>query len=146
MLFRSITKTFRKKDLAPLINETIGALIMLLLVYFGGLLILKNASGGLSGKVFLTFIIVFSQMLRPIQGISTALANLAKARVSLDRINEVLNQPEIIVEKQDAAEVPDFKEEIQFKDVSFSYVNDPVLKDLSFTIKKGQTVAIVGVW
>ena len=141
---RLITKTFRKKDLAPLINETIGALIMLLLVYFGGLLILKNVSGGLSGEVFLTFIIVFSQMLRPIQGISTALANLAKARVSLDRINEVLNQPEIIVEKQDAVEAVDFKEEIQFKDVSFSYANDPVLKDLSFTIKKGQTVAIVG--
>ena len=141
---RLITKTFRKKDLAPLINETLGALIMLLLVYFGGSLILNHQSGGLSGEVFLTFIIVFSQMLRPIQGISSALANLAKARVSLDRINEILVQDEVIKNSPDAVTLSSFTDSIGFENVSFSYKADLVLKNVSFTIKKGQTIAIVG--
>ena len=139
-----ITKTFRKKDLAPLINETLGALIMLLLVYFGGVLILNRQSDGLSGEVFLTFVIVFSQMLRPIQGISSALANLAKARVSLDRINEILAHDEVIKNAPDAVKLNTFADSISFENVSFSYKSDLVLKNVSFTIKKGQTIAIVG--
>ncbi|MFM7595743.1 MAG: ABC transporter ATP-binding protein [Flavobacteriales bacterium] len=139
-----ITKTFRKKDLAPLINETLGALIMLLLVYFGGILILGHQSNGLSGEVFLTFVIVFSQMLRPIQGISTALANLAKARVSLDRINEILNQDLVIKNANDALKLREFNDTIHFDNVSFAYQSESVLNGVSFTIKKGQTIAIVG--
>ncbi|MFM1893527.1 MAG: hypothetical protein RIQ90_693 [Bacteroidota bacterium] len=139
-----ITKTFRKKDLAPLLNETIGALIMLLIVWFGGVLILDHRGVGLSGEVFLTFIIVFSQLLRPIQGISTSLSNLAKARVSLDRINEVLNQPEVILEEKDPTILTDFTNRLTFQNVSFSYQSDPILCDLNLEIKKGQTIALVG--
>ena len=139
-----ITKTFRKKDLAPLINETLGALIMLLLVYFGGILILDRQSDGLSGEVFLTFVIVFSQMLRPIQGISSALANLAKARVSLDRINEILDQDVVIRNAEGAIHLKEFKDAIRFEKVSFAYNAEAVLKDVSFSIKKGQTIAVVG--
>ena len=141
---RLITKTFRKKDLAPLINETLGALIMLLLVYFGGSLILANKSNGLSGEVFLTFVIVFSQMLRPIQGISSALANMAKARVSLDRINEILTQDEVIIDPETPVVLNGFNECLSFNHVTFSYQQVPVLSDVSFTVKKGQTIAIVG--
>ena len=141
---RLITKTFRKKDLAPLINETIGALIMLLLVYFGGSLILANQGNGLSGEVFLTFVIVFSQMLRPIQGISSALANMAKARVSLDRINEILTQNEKIVDPEKPIILNGFNKSLSFNHVTFSYQHNPVLSDVNFTVKKGQTVAIVG--
>lgn len=141
---RLITKTFRKKDLAPLINETIGALIMLLLVYFGGALILAHQSNGLSGEVFLTFVIVFSQMLRPIQGISSALANMAKARVSLDRINEILTKDEVIIDPENPVKLNAFNESLSFNHVTFSYQQEPVLSDVNFTVKKGQTVAIVG--
>jgi subfamily B ATP-binding cassette protein MsbA len=141
---RLITKTFRKKDLAPLINETLGALIMLLLVFFGGRLILNHQSGVLSGEVFLTFIIVFSQMLRPIQGISSSLANLAKARVSLGRIQEILIQDEVIKNAPNAIKLSAFEDTIAFNGVSFSYTSDLVLEDISFEIKKGQTIAVVG--
>ncbi len=141
---RLITKTFRKKDLAPLINETIGALIMLLLVFLGGWMILNHHSGGLSGEVFLTFIIIFSQMLRPIQGISSSLANLAKARVSLDRIQEVLLQDEVIENAPNAIKISGFESTIAFEGVSFSYSSGLVLEDITFEIKKGQTIAVVG--
>ena len=139
-----ITKTFRKKDLAPLINETLGSLIMLLLVWFGGMLILDHHNTGLSGEVFLTFIIVFSQLLRPIQSVSNALANLAKARVSLDRIHEILAQDEKIVDAHDALTIHEFKDSLQFQNVSFGYAAHPVLQEVSFQIKRGQKIAIVG--
>lgn len=139
-----ITKTFRKKDLSPLINETIGSFIMVLLVWFGGILILNKTASGLSGEMFLTFIIVFSQLLRPIQSVSNALANMAKAKVSMDRINEVLDQDEQIVDAPKSKSITTFREEIAFNDVVFSYQNEPVLSQISFSVKKGQTIAIVG--
>lgn len=139
-----ITKTFRKKDLSPLINETLGSLIMVLLVWFGGILILNKTSSGLSGEMFLTFIIVFSQLLRPIQSVSNALANMAKAKVSMDRINEVLEQDEQIVDSPTSKNITTLREEISFNDVVFSYQKEPVLSHISFSVKKGQTVAIVG--
>ena len=139
-----ITKTFRKKDLSPLINETLGSLIMVLLVWFGGILILNKTSSGLSGEMFLTFIIVFSQLLRPIQSVSNALANMAKAKVSMDRIHEVLEQDEQIVDSPTSKNITTLREEISFNDVVFSYQKEPVLSQISFSVKKGQTVAIVG--
>jgi len=139
-----ITKTFRKKDLAPLINETLGSLIMVLLVWFGGILILNKTASGLSGEMFLTFIIVFSQLLRPIQSVSNALANMAKAKVSLDRIQEVLNQDERIVDAPNARTISALNQTLSFEGVSFSYQNEPVLRSIDFTVQKGQTIAIVG--
>lgn len=139
-----ITKTFRKKDLSPLLNETIGALIMLSLVWFGGNLILDHKAGNLNGEVFLTFIIVFSQLLRPIQGISSAMANMTKAKVSLDRINEILVQDEVITEIANPKNIEAFSNEIIFDRVNFSYDKDATLQDISITIKKGQTIAFVG--
>lgn len=139
-----ITKTFRKKDLSPLINETLGACVMLCLVWFGGNLILDHKDNGLTGEVFITFIIVFSQLLRPITGISTALANMAKAQVSLDRINTVLAEDEKIIEIEQAKEMQDFTSKIEFKNVGFQYANEPILKHINLSVNKGMSIAIVG--
>jgi subfamily B ATP-binding cassette protein MsbA len=117
---------------------------MVLLVWFGGILILNKTSSGLSGEMFLTFIIVFSQLLRPIQSVSNALANMAKAKVSMDRIHEVLEQDEQIVDNPTSKNITTLREEISFNDVVFSYQKEPVLSHISFSVKKGQTVAIVG--
>ncbi len=139
-----ITKTFRKKDLSPLLNETLGAMVMLCLVWFGGKLILENRGSGLTGEVFLTFIIVFSQLLRPIQGISSSIANMTKAKVSLDRINAILNEDEKIIEIENAVVLNDFENAIEFINVGFRYGQESVLKSINLTIKKGSRIAIVG--
>ena len=97
-----VTKTFRKKDLSPLLNEVLGTGVMLSLVWFGGKMILESNSDALSGEVFLTFVIVFSQLLRPIQSVSNNMANMTKAHASQDRINEVLDADERIIEKENA--------------------------------------------
>ncbi len=139
-----VTKTFRKKDLSPLLNEVLGAGVMLCLVWFGGKMILESNSDALSGEVFLTFVIVFSQLLRPIQSVSNNMANMTKAFASQDRINEVLDADEKIIEKENAVSVDSFENEILYKNVSFKYGEEPVLKNINLSVKKGATIAIVG--
>ena len=139
-----VTRTMRKKSLSPLLNETIGAGVLLSLVWFGGRMILGGAENALSGEVFLTFIIVFSQFLRPIQNISKNVSNMIKSRASQDRINEVLNLDEVIKEIPNAQVCKSFKKEILFEEVSFNYEENNVLNGINFTIKKGQNIALVG--
>ncbi|MEY3728299.1 MAG: hypothetical protein RL098_1776 [Bacteroidota bacterium] len=125
------TRVFRKRDLSPLVNETLGATVLLALVYFGGRLILNGEHIGLTGEVFLTYIIVFSQFLRPIQSVSNNMANMTKAQASQDRINSLLN-------------AESFNAEISFNNVCFSYQEQPVLAQINWRVKKGTLVAIVG--
>ncbi len=140
-----ITKTFRKKDLSPILNETLGAAVMLALVWFGGSMILDNTNDkALTGEVFITFIIVFSQLLRPIQGISSSIAILNKAKASQDRINEILNTEEKIYEVAHPIKLPDFHDAIRFEHVSFKYKDEFVLKNIQLEIPKGKTIALVG--
>ena len=139
-----ITKTFRKKDLSPLLNETLGAMVMLLLVWFGGNLILDQKGNGLTGEVFMTFIIVFSQLLRPIQGISSSIANMTKANVSLERINNILEEDERIIENPQAIEINGLNDSVEFNNVSFGYGQEVVLNSINLRVEKGSSVALVG--
>ena len=138
------TKTMRKKDVSSLLNETIGAGVMMCLVWFGGQEILENTNNGLTGELFLTFIIIFSQLLRPIQSISNGMALMNKAKVSLDRVNEVLQTDEKIIEKPNAKTIVDFKSKISFENISFKYAEETIISSFSLEVKKGKLIAIVG--
>ena len=138
------TKTMRKKDISSLLNETIGAGVMMCLVWFGGQEILENTNNGLTGEFFLTFIIIFSQLLRPIQSISNGMALMNKAKVSLDRVNEVLQTDEKITEKPNAKTIVDFKSKISFENISFKYAEETIISSFSLEVKKGKLIAIVG--
>lgn len=140
-----VTKTFRKRDLSPILNETLGAGVMLCLVWFGGSMILDVSNDQrLTGEVFITFIIVFSQLLRPIQGIATNIAFLNKAKASQDRINEILNTDEKIYERENPVALKELKTGIRYENVSFKYRDEYVLKNINLTIPKGKTIALVG--
>ncbi|MCO5258958.1 MAG: ABC transporter ATP-binding protein/permease [Crocinitomicaceae bacterium] len=139
------TKAFRKRDLSPPLNEFLAVVVMLGIVWYGGSMILDNSdTNGFDGPQFIGFILVFSQLLRPIQGIATSIANLNKAQAAQERINEVLNTDEKIHENSDALETIQLSEGIHYKNVSFSYNEEPVLKNVSFSIPKGKTIALVG--
>lgn len=139
-----ITKAFRKRDLSPPLNELLGAGVMLCLVWFGGIMILDKNGPTLSGEEFVTYIVVFSQLLRPIQGISTSVGNLNKANPSLERIQMILNMDEVILEQPDAKPVSGLKKSIRLEEVSFRYKDHDVLKNISFELEKGKTIALVG--
>lgn len=140
-----ITKAFRKRDLSSPLNETVGAIVMICIVWYGGSLILDNPNGGgLSGQQFVAFIVVFSQLLRPIQGMARSVANLNKSKASQDRINEILNTDEKIYEVENPIELPELRTEVAYNKVSFRYGSEDVLKNISFSIPTGKTVALVG--
>ena len=127
-----------------MLNETLGAMVMLLLVWFGGNLILDQKGNGLTGEVFMTFIIVFSQLLRPIQGVSSSIANMTKANVSLERINNILEEDERIIEKPHSIVIKDLNDSVEFNNVSFGYGQEVVLNSINLRVKKGSSVALVG--
>lgn len=141
--FRLSNKVYRARDLASPMSEFLGALIMVGLVWYGGSLVLGENSN-LSGEEFIGYIIVFSQILRPAQAIANAWSNVMKGSASLDRINELIQSEPTIVEVPNAIDVPSFKESITFKNVSFAYDASPVLKEISFSLQKGKSIALVG--
>lgn len=140
-----ITLTFRKKDLSSPLNEFLGSVVLVCIVWFGGSMILEaKESSDLTGEEFLTFIIVFSQLLRPISGIAFCISNLNKAKVSQDRINEILNLDEKIYEAENPIPVPNIKNGIVYKNIRFKYKENWVLNNINLEIPQGKTVALVG--
>lgn len=138
-------RMLNKKDIASPLSEVMGALVLVALVWFGGSLILdKDSSSTLNASEFITFIALFSQILRPIQNISKAVTNFNKGLASMDRVNKILDAENPIKDAPNAIEKKDFEGNIIFKDVHFSYDENPLLQDINFELKKGQTIALVG--
>lgn len=139
-----ITKAFRKRELTSPLNETIGSLVMVTIVWYGGLLVLDGGEAAIKGEVFLGFIIVFSQLMRPIQGVSQGMSNLNQAFASLDRINEILDADERIYERENPVKVNEISEGVSYENVWFRYRDEDVIKDVSFKIPAGKMIALVG--
>lgn len=142
------TSAFRQKDLASPLNEFFSAAVLLGIVWFGGSLILEASQnkleGGMSGSEFIAFIVLFSQLLRPIGNVASGMTAMKKAEASLDRINSILDIKESIVDPIQPIEKTDFNSKIEFKNISFSYKDATVLDNISFSLLKGKTVALVG--
>ena len=141
------TNTFRRvvrrAYLAHPVSEFLSTVVLLTVIYYGGMLALKG-TGNMSPDKLIAFVVVFSQIIQPAKAISTAWFNIQKGMASIDRINQVMDAEETIREKPDAVRMKDFGESIEFRNVWFAYNHEPVLKDVSLTIRKGQTVAVVG--
>lgn len=141
------TNTFRRvvrrAYLAHPVSEFLSTLVLLTVIYYGGMLALKG-TGNMSPDKLIAFVVVFSQIIQPAKSISTAWFSIQKGMASIDRINQVMDAEETIREKPDAVRINEFRESIEFRNVWFAYDHEPVLKDVSVMIRKGQTVAVVG--
>ncbi len=134
---------FRKRDLASPISEFLGIAVTALILWYGGRLILSSEAT-LTASKFILYIGIFSQIIVPAKAITTAFYNIQKGSASIDRINQVLDASEVIEEKPDARPIHEFTDKIEYRDVSFRYEKDLVLKNIDFTIPKGKTIALVG--
>ena len=140
---KTFRRVARKAYLAHPVSEFLSTVVLLIVIYYGGFLALKG-TGNMSPDRLIAFVVVFSQIIQPAKSISTAWFNIQKGMASIDRINEVLHAPETITQKPDAVRLAGFRASIEFRNVWFAYNHEPVLKDISLTIRKGQTVAVVG--
>ncbi|MCX6210427.1 MAG: ATP-binding cassette domain-containing protein, partial [Bacteroidetes bacterium] len=132
------------RDLASPISEVLGVMVLSTILWFGGKLILEQKGFGLSGEGFIMYIGVFSQIINPAKTLSTAFYNMQKGTAALFRIEEILNTTNTIVNKENPLEFTEFKNAIELKNISFSYNEIPVLKNINLTIEKGKTIALVG--
>lgn len=136
-------KMARKRDAAAPLSEFMGIAVMLVLVYYGGGLVLEGGTS-FSGSEFFAYIILFARLLTPVKAFSTAYAIVLKGAASADRIEEVLSAKNKITDPVNPKVITDFSTAITYKDVSFAYEEQTVLNGINITIEKGKTIALVG--
>ncbi len=142
--YRSVLKRmWNRRELASPISEFLGISVVVGVLLYGGTMVLTNQSE-LSASQFITYIILYSQILVPAKNISTAITNIQRGLISGERIFEIIDQKEEILDRSNASSITAFKEEIVFKNVSFQYGNEPVLQEVNLRIPKGKTIALVG--
>ncbi|SIT94940.1 ABC transporter ATP-binding protein [Pontibacter indicus] len=132
-----------KRDLASPFSEFMGVTVVAGLLWFGGNLVL-NQQSDLKAEEFITYIVLFSQVLVPAKAMSAAFSNIQRGLVSGDRILKVIDTEPQVTDKPNAKVLPEFHHEIKLQDVSFGYGERPVLQDINLRIQKGKTVALVG--
>lgn len=136
-------RVIRKYFLASPLSEFLATIVIMILLYVGGSMVLEG-SGLMSPEQLIAYLIIFSQIIQPAKNITTAYFSIQKGMASIERIDEIVDAEEKIFEKENAIAVEGFNESIEFRGVWYAYNSEPVLKDINLTIKKGQTVAIVG--
>ena len=142
--FRQLmTSVFHRQTLASPMSEFLGSATIIAILWYGGVEVI-NKTSALDSSKFLGYILLFYTVLNPIKLITTTFYNIQKGEASAERIMQVLNTENSIKDKPNAIVKTNFENKIEFKNISFKYKNDYVLKDFSLTIKKGETVALVG--
>jgi len=139
--FKLMRRLYKREYLSSPVSETVSLTVMAVLLWFGGKLVLSG-EGGLTGDWFIGYLVVFSQIIPPARSISDGWFRIQKGAASLDRLDEILEAAEEV--NAGTAEAQPLESEIRFENITFAYGADPVLKDVSFEVKKGETVALVG--
>lgn len=139
-------RVYRKTDLSAPLSEFLGTAALMIVIYFGGNLVLNNDET-LSASAFITFIAVFSQLIPPAKSFTTAFYNIQKGIASAERIFAILDAPETISDPEKPVALSSFKNKIEYRNVSFAYQRGDagyVLKNINLVIEKGKTIALVG--
>lgn len=133
----------RKNELSSPLSEAIGVVIMAGLMYFGGTLVLGSKSS-MDPEVFIGFLAIFASVIQPAKNFSNGVTSLQKGTISAERIFTIIDTEPAIISKPGAERIEEFKDSIEFRNVSFAYDREYVLKDINLKIEKGKTIALVG--
>lgn len=133
----------KKNELASPISQFLGVSVVAGILVYGGSMVLSGESD-LSASDFITYIIIFTQVLNPAKEISRAMSSIQRGIASAERIFEVIDTPSQIKSPDHPKPLSGFSQSIDFKKVSFAYEDQLVLKNIDFSLKKGKTIALVG--
>jgi subfamily B ATP-binding cassette protein MsbA len=139
--FRLMHRLYRREYLSSPMSEFISLIVISILLFVGGRIVI---SGEMGGELLIGYLVVFSQIIQPARAFSDAIFKISKGAASLERINEILDAPLTVSNPEKPVPLNSFNEKIEFSNIRFGYYGDPVIHDISFTIEKGQTVALVG--
>ena len=140
---RLMNKIWRRKDLAGPSSELLATIVIIIIMWYGGSMVL-NQDVSMLPQTFIAYLIIFSQIIPPSKDLSTAYYNLQRGLASLDIVNFILDADTTINEKPNAEPITAFKEAIEYKNLSFKYIEDYVLKNINIKIEKGKMIALVG--
>ncbi len=133
----------RKNELASPISQFMGVSVVAGILVYGGSLVLSGASD-LSASDFITYIIIFTQVLNPAKEISRAVSSIQRGIASAERIFEVVDTESQIKSPAHPKQLSGFNTNIEFRNVSFAYEEKTVLKEINFKLEQGKTIALVG--
>jgi subfamily B ATP-binding cassette protein MsbA len=136
-------KMVRRQQLGSPVSQTLGVLVVVFIVLYGGTMILTNQSD-LTAPKFLVYIAMFSQVMQPIKAIADSFSGIHSGIAAGERVLELIDTKPQMIDKPDAVVLPQFQDSIKLENVSFNYGEKPILKGINLTIKKGQTIALVG--
>ncbi|MBU8892801.1 MAG: ABC transporter ATP-binding protein/permease [Bacteroidales bacterium] len=138
-----MNRIWRRKDLAGPLSEFLSTFVIVILLWYGGNMVLGNTST-LNPADFILYLVIFSQIIVPAKDLSSVHYNIQKGMASMDRIDHVLDADISIKEKPNAEPITDFTQTVEYKNLSFKYIEDYVLKNINIKIEKGKTIALVG--
>ena len=148
--FDSINSSYReqvrrvntRQQLAHPMSEFLGTLLIVIVLWFGGTLVLNNMT--LSGPMFIYYLVMLYSIINPLKEFSKASYNIPKGLASMERVDKILKAENTIKEKPEPVRITSFGHSIEFRNVSFRYGEKWVLRDINLKIEKGKTVALVG--
>lgn len=142
--FRDATnRVAMRQALAHPMSEFLGTLLIVLVLWFGGTLILSDNSP-IDASTFIFYMVILYSIINPLKDFSKASYNIPKGLASMERVDKILKARNPIVERPEARPVSEMKEGLEFRHVSFSYGTHEVIHDVNLRIRKGETIALVG--
>ena len=123
-------------------SEFLGTLLIVIVLWFGGVLVLNYQA--LSGPIFIYYMVMLYSIINPLKDFSKASYNIPKGLASMERVDKILLAENTIKEVPTPKHIASFEHQIEFRNVSFRYADQWILKDVTLTIPKGKTIALVG--
>ncbi len=142
--YRLMVKLYRKHYLGSPLTEVLSSITLAILIFFGGQLVLSEDNAGFTGEFFITFLLIFSQLITPAKSFSQAYFKIQKGLASVERINDILDAEPEITSPKNPKSLSGLSNSIMIEDVRFKYGQAEVLKGVNLEIRKGQKVALVG--
>lgn len=137
-----IMKVNIRQQMAHPMSEFLGTVMIVIVLWFGGILVLNGKT--LDGPTFIYYMVMLYSIINPLKEFSKAGYNIPKGLASMERVDKIL-QAEIDIKEKDCPEtISSFEHQIEFRNVSFRYGEQWVLRDINLTIPKGKTIALVG--
>ena len=132
-----------RQQLAHPMSEFLGTILIVIVLWFGGTLILNN-EGNIDAPTFIYYLVILYSLVNPLKEFSKASYNIPKGLASMERVDKILLAENKLVEPEHPKAISDLKDRIEYRGVSFKYDTKWVLRDVNLTIEKGKTIALVG--
>ncbi len=137
-----IMRVNTRQAMAHPMSEFLGTVMIIIVLWFGGILVLNGHT--LTGPAFIYYMVILYSIIQPLKDFSKAGYNIPKGLASMERIDKILKAENHIKEPAQPKHIASFEHEIEFKNVSFRYGEQWVLRDINLVIPKGKTIALVG--